>query len=147
MKKILVLNGPNLNLLGRRDATQYGVMTLKAIEEKMVLTAQELGVDLAFAQSNHEGVLIDQIHGAIGTYDGIVLNPGAFTHYSIAIRDAIDAAGVPTIEVHLSNIHAREPFRSESVIAPVCIGQVCGLKDKSYTTGLYGLYQYLSDKA
>jgi 3-dehydroquinate dehydratase-2 len=127
LAKVLVLNGPNLNLLGTREPGVYGQTTLEQINVQLALLAGELGLELEFFQSNHEGQLIDRIHQCISTIDGILFNPGAYTHYSLAIRDAIAAVSVPCIEVHLSNIHAREEFRRQSVIAPVCIGQISGL--------------------
>lgn len=136
MKKILVLNGPNLNLLGTREKDVYGTETLEAIAKKMQVEALRLNADLDFLQSNHEGELIDRIHDARGKYDVLIINPGAYTHYSIAIRDAIKAIELPAIEVHLSNIHAREEFRSKSVIAPVCVGQISGFGSVSYILAL-----------
>jgi 3-dehydroquinate dehydratase II len=136
MKKILVLNGPNLNLLGTREKEIYGNETLQDIAQKTVSEGLKLDMEVDFAQSNHEGELIDKIHGARSVYDMIIINPGAYTHYSIAIRDAIKSVDIPTIEIHLSNIHAREEFRSKSVIAPVCIGQICGFGSMSYILAL-----------
>lgn len=135
-KKIIVVNGPNLNLLGTREQDVYGTVTLAEIAAAVAREAQMLGMDLDFIQTNHEGEIIDKIHEAKGTYDLIIINPGAFTHYSIAIRDAVKAIGLPCIEVHLSNIHAREEFRSKSVIAPVCNGQICGFGADSYLVAL-----------
>ena len=135
--KILVLNGPNLNLTGTRDPAHYGTLTLDEINARIAARAKELGAEIDFAQSNHEGVLIDAIQNARGTYDGIILNAGAYTHYAYAIRDAIGAiAPLPVVEVHMSNIHAREPFRHDSVITPVCVGQICGFGHKSYLLAL-----------
>ena len=135
--KILVLNGPNLNLTGTRDPAHYGTLTLDEINARIAARAKELGAETDFAQSNHEGVLIDAIQNARGTYDGIILNAGAYTHYAYAIRDAIGAiAPLPVVEVHMSNIHAREPFRHDSVITPVCVGQICGFGHKSYLLAL-----------
>ncbi|EKU71519.1 type II 3-dehydroquinate dehydratase [Selenomonas sp. F0473] len=136
MTKILVLNGPNLNLLGTREPEIYGRLTLDDINERMRLRAEAAGASIAFAQSNHEGALVDAIQAARGKADYIILNAAAFTHYSIAIRDAIAAAGVPVIEVHLSNIHRREEFRHTSVIAPVVQGQICGFGAESYMAAL-----------
>lgn len=136
MKKILVLNGPNLNLLGIREKDIYGNETLNDIAKKTVEEGLKLGLEVDFFQSNHEGEIIDKIHSARTIYEKIIINPGAYTHYSIAIRDAIKSVEIPTIEIHLSNIHAREEFRSKSVIAPVCIGQICGFGSQSYILAL-----------
>ena len=132
MGKILVLNGPNLNLLGTREPEIYGSLTLADINECLRRRAEAAGVEIEFMQSNHEGVLVDAIQAARGVADYIILNAAAFTHYSIAIRDAIAAVEVPVIEVHLSNIHQREAFRHKSVIAPVVLGQIAGLGAESY---------------
>ena len=137
MMKILIMNGPNLNLLGEREPGIYGSESLASINEGLKIEADKLGVELDFYQSNHEGALIDRLHDARGKFDAIVLNAGAYTHYSIAIRDAIAAIKLPVVEVHLSNIHARESFRENSVIAPVCAGQISGFGAYSYTLGLY----------
>jgi 3-dehydroquinate dehydratase-2 len=138
--KILVLNGPNLNLLEFRDAGHYGDLSLEAIESLLRETFP--AVDFDFYQSNHEGDLIDRLQ-AIDREVGVILNAGAFTHYSIALRDAIDMAAVPVVEVHLSNIHRRESFRQQSVIAGVCIGQIAGFKAQSYVLGVQALIQHL----
>jgi 3-dehydroquinate dehydratase II len=135
-KRILVINGPNLNLLGTREKGVYGTATLSEIAAAVNEEARSLGMDVDFIQSNHEGEIIDRIHEARGSYDLLIINPGAYTHYSIAIRDAIKAVELPCIEVHLSNIHAREEFRSNSVIAPVCTGQISGFGANSYIVAL-----------
>jgi len=137
MKKILIINGPNLNMLGKRETNVYGNQTLESIAILVNEEAERLGVETTFVQSNHEGEIIDSVHQAVGKYDCIVINPGAYTHYSYAIRDAIKAVEIPTIEVHISNIHNREDFRRESVIAPVCIGQICGFGANSYIIALH----------
>jgi 3-dehydroquinate dehydratase, type II len=136
MAKILVLNGPNLNMLGAREPEIYGSLTLEDINARMRSRAEETGHAIDFMQSNHEGVLVDAIQEARGKADYIILNAAAFTHYSIAIRDAIAAAEVPVIEVHLSNIHQREEFRHTSIIAPVVLGQIAGLGAESYMAAL-----------
>jgi 3-dehydroquinate dehydratase-2 len=130
--KVLFLNGPNLNLLGTREPEVYGRATLADIEAKVRERAKELKMEIVFRQSNQEGELVGWIQDAKGKFDVIVINAAAYTHTSIALRDAIAAVGVPTIEIHLSNIHAREEFRHKSLIAPVCCGQICGFGQKSY---------------
>jgi len=132
MSKLLLINGPNLNLLGVREPGIYGQTTLKDIEDRMSKFAGEHGLELSCFQSNHEGSIIDAIHEARNKFAGIILNPGAFTHYSYAIRDAIASVDVPVIEVHISNVHKREEFRHTSVIAPVCEGQIVGLGISGY---------------
>ena len=136
MAKVLVLNGPNLNLLGTREPEIYGSTTLKDIETMMAERAQAAGIAIDFYQSNHEGRLVDKIQEANHNYDYIIFNAAAFTHYSIALRDAIAAIDVPLIEVHISNIHKREEFRHQSVLAPVAMGQICGLGIESYMAAL-----------
>lgn len=134
--KVLVINGPNLNLLGTREPQIYGKITLDQICEELKGLAGELGVEISFFQSNHEGFLIDRLHQAVGKEEAIIFNPGAFTHYSYALRDAIAAIGIPTIEVHISNVYAREGFRRNSVIAPVATGQISGLGPTGYLLAL-----------
>jgi 3-dehydroquinate dehydratase-2 len=144
MLSLLVLNGPNLNLLGTREPEVYGSATLADVEALCRSAADDLGVAMAFLQSNHEGVLIDAIHSARGVHHGIVLNAGAYTHTSVALRDAISAANVPTVEVHLSNVHARETFRHRSLIAPVVLGQIAGFGPGSYVLALRALRSHLA---
>lgn len=139
MKKILVLHGPNLNLLGTREPGVYGHTTLQGINDALNALAKELSLELKIVQSNSEGALVDAVQGAIGECDGILINPAAYTHTSVAIRDAVAATALPTVEVHLSNVHAREPFRSHSYIAPVAVGQICGFGPESYLLGLRAL--------
>jgi 3-dehydroquinate dehydratase-2 len=143
MASILVLNGPNLNLLGTRQPEVYGTVTLAEIEAACRDEARAHSVDLAFLQSNHEGALVDAIHAARGHHDGIVLNAGAYTHTSIALRDAIVSVGLPVIELHLSNIHAREAFRHVSHIAPVALGQICGLGPAGYPLAVRAMAEHL----
>lgn len=134
--KILVVHGPNLQLLGSRQPSIYGTADLDTINRTLKQLAEQRGAELTILQSNHEGEIVEQIGKAKGRYDAIVINPAAYTHTSVAIRDAIEASGVPTVEVHLSNIYAREPFRQHSVIAPVCRGQISGFGLASYRLGL-----------
>lgn len=136
MKKVLVINGPNLNLLGTREKDVYGIETLESIAKKVNAEGKKLNAEIAFIQSNHEGEIIDRIHDANRKYDVIIINPGAYTHYSIAIRDAIKGVDIPAIEVHLSNIHSREEFRHKSVVAPVCVGQISGFGGYGYIMAL-----------
>ena len=141
--KVLLLNGPNLNLLGTREPDVYGRVTLDGIVRLVQQRAEELGVQVEAQQSNEEGMLVTLIGQSSGRYDGIIFNPAAYTHTSIALRDAILAAGVPCVEVHLSNIHAREEFRHRSFTAPVCIGQICGFGAYSYVLALEALVEFL----
>ncbi len=143
--KILVINGPNLNMLGIREPEIYGKMSLADIEGEIVEFAKSLqGVELEFFQSNHEGEIVEEIQKALGAYDGILINPAAYTHSSVAIADAIASVGLPAVEVHLSNINAREVFRKHSYVAPQCIGQISGFGLESYKLGLLALYKHLT---
>ena len=144
MPSILVLNGPNLNLLGTRQPEIYGATTLADIEALCRQTADELGLDVAFQQSNHEGQLIDWMHGARGTHDGIVLNAGGYTHTSVAIMDAVASVELPTVEVHLSNIHAREDFRHRSFLVKACLGQIAGFGAMSYALAIRALAERIA---
>ncbi|WP_040228724.1 type II 3-dehydroquinate dehydratase [Bhargavaea cecembensis] len=140
---ILCLNGPNLNRLGKREPDIYGTKTLDDVEARLGEKAGELGARISFFQSNHEGCLIDRIHEAADEgMEGIIFNPGAFTHTSVALRDAVASVGIPTVEVHISNIHTREEFRHHSFIAPVCIGQIAGLGTHGYELALLALHRY-----
>ena len=143
--KILIINGPNLNLLGMREPEVYGSETLDEIMEWFKAEPEMKEHELEHFQSNHEGAIIDRLHNAMGQSDGIIINPGAYSHTSYAIRDAITSVGIPTMEVHLSDIHNREKFRSVSVISPVCVGQVSGLGKMSYLEGLRKLLKSISD--
>lgn len=137
--RILVVNGPNLNLLGTREPEKYGSRTLTQVNEALGAVAAELGVEVAFFQANGEGALVDEIHAARGRVDGIVINAGAYTHTSVALRDALVGTQIPFVEVHLSNVHAREPFRHHSYLSDVAQGVVLGFGEASYTLGLRGL--------
>ena len=141
--KILILNGPNLNLLGTREPDKYGAKTLDDINREITAFAYELGVEVEFFQSNIEGELVNKIQEAAGDFDGIIINPAAYTHTSVAIRDAFLAVGLPVVEVHLSNIHAREEFRKNSYIAPIALGQISGFREDSYKLGLSAIVNYL----
>jgi len=142
--KILVLHGPNLNLLGTREPTIYGNITINEINSAISALALEMGIEVNIFQSNSEGALIEAIHSAIGSYDGILINPAAYTHTSIAIRDALSASALPVVEVHLSNIHSREEFRSRSFIAPIAVGQISGFGPDSYLLGLRAIFNHLT---
>ncbi len=141
--KILFLNGPNLNLLGTREPDKYGSQTLEDIENFVRSESKQYDIEIDFYQSNIEGEIVDKIQQAKGVYDGIVLNPAAYTHTSVAIRDALLAVRIPTVEIHLSNIHTREEFRKTSLTAPACIGQITGFGANSYKLGLIAIKDYL----
>lgn len=143
MIKILVLHGPNLNLLGMREPGIYGSVTLAEINQTLQTAAASLGAEVTCLQANSEGALVDAIHSARGTQQGLLINAGAYTHTSIAIRDAIAAVNIPTVEVHLSNIYRREEFRHHSYIAPIAIGQISGFGAESYYLGLQALVHHL----
>lgn len=147
MREILILNGPNLNLLGTREPAVYGSESLASIEARLGTVARELGVGLRFFQSNHEGALVDSLHDAMGWAAGAVINPGAYTHTSIALRDAIAAVGYPVVEAHLSNVSAREEFRRLSMVAPVCAGSVAGFGWRSYELALRAIVGILGSPA
>lgn len=142
--KILVINGPNLNLLGQREPDIYGSETLSNLEQEVISYGKKKGVVVDCFQSNYEGALIDALHDARDVYQGIIFNPAAFTHYSYALRDAVSAVEIPTVEVHLSNIHAREDFRANSVIQPVCIAQIYGKGIQGYQEALDVLFTHTS---
>lgn len=137
--KILVLHGPNLNLTGTREPDVYGNVTLEEIDARLVALGKELGAQVTCSQSNHEGVLVDALHEARTGMDGVVLNAGGYTHTSVALRDAVAAIAIPVVEVHMSNIYAREEFRHTSLLAPVCRGSICGFGWQSYALGLRAL--------
>ncbi|HEY9612891.1 MAG TPA: type II 3-dehydroquinate dehydratase [Allocoleopsis sp.] len=144
---ILVLHGPNLNLLGRREPGIYGSVTLDEINQLLEQEGQKLQAKVVALQSNHEGVLVDSIHDALGQHQGLLINAGAYTHTSVAIRDALAGVTLPTVEVHLSNIYQREAFRHHSFIAPIAIGQISGFGVESYRLGLHALVNYLRKSA
>lgn len=146
MIKILVIHGPNLQLLGEREVSVYGHVTLQEINNLLQKKAKEFGATLKIAQSNHEGDIVDRIGNARRHFDGILINPAAYTHTSVAIRDALSAAGLPAVEVHLSHIYKREDFRQHSLTAPACVAQVTGFGKDSYCLGLMGLVAYCSRK-
>jgi len=141
--KILVINGPNLNMLGRREPEHYGTDTLELIEQALIEKRKALGCELVFFQSNHEGALIDFIQEKAGGADGILINPGALTHYGYSLHDALLDAGLPVVEVHLSDIHAREKWRQVSIISDVVIKQIAGLKAEGYLLGLEALVEHI----
>lgn len=140
---VLVLNGPNLNMLGKREPGVYGAKTLAEIEAETRVHGETLGISVDFRQSNHEGVLVDWIHEALGRARGIVINPGAYTHTSVALHDAIRAVGLPTIELHLSNVFAREAFRHHSYVSPVALGVICGFGPRGYQLALSALQPHV----
>jgi 3-dehydroquinate dehydratase II len=142
-RSVLILNGPNLNLLGTRQPEVYGPVTLQDIENLCAAKAETLGVDISFVQSNHEGVMIDTLHAARGVHAGVILNAGAYTHTSVALMDAVSSIMLPVVELHLSNIHAREAFRHKSYIAPVAVGQICGFGAAGYPLAMEALVAYL----
>ena len=143
--KILLINGANLNMLGSREPEKYGSTTLKDIESAVIQRGNELGTQVDVWQSNHEGEIVDKIQSAKGVYDGILINAGGYTHTSVVIRDAIASVQIPTVEIHMTNIHAREEFRHTSLISGVCIAQVVGFKELSYTLALEGLVNHLKN--
>lgn len=143
--KILIINGVNMNMLGLRETEKYGTMTLKDLEKDLYAFSFEIGIDIETFQSNFEGEIVEKIHSAKDNFDGIVINAGAYTHTSIAIRDAISAVNIPTVEVHMTNIYKREEFRHHSYIAPACTGQISGFGINSYKLGLEAVVDYLSD--
>lgn len=143
--KLLIINGPNLNMLGTREPEKYGKTTLEDIEKELYAYSFELGIDIETFQSNHEGEIIDKIQQAMENFQGIVINPGGYTHTSVAIRDAISSVNLPCIEVHMTNIYAREDFRHKSFITGVCLGQIAGLGKNVYKLGLKALFDYLTN--
>lgn len=143
--KLIVINGPNMNLTGSRDPAHYGSETLSEINIYIEKFAAGIGIEVDFFQSNGEGQIIDALHGAAGKYDGVIINPAAYTHYSYAIRDAIDAIAIPCVEVHMSNIFGREDFRARSVTAPVCAGMLAGFGKRTYTLAIEALQHILTE--
>jgi len=141
--RILIINGVNMNMLGVREPEKYGSVTLKSLEKDLYAFSFELGVDIETFQSNHEGEIVEKIHSALNNFDGILINPAAYSHTSIAIRDAIAAVNIPTVEVHITNIYSREEFRHNSVTAPVCMAQISGFGLEGYKLGLRGLTDIL----
>lgn len=141
--KILLINGANLNMLGQREPEKYGHTTLSDIEKAVIAKGNSLGAEIDTWQSNHEGEIVDKIQSAKGIYDGILINAGGYTHTSVVIRDAISSVQIPTVEIHMTNIHAREEFRHTSLLSGVCIAQVVGFKELSYTLAVEGLVDYL----
>ncbi|HEY8297305.1 MAG TPA: type II 3-dehydroquinate dehydratase [Candidatus Baltobacteraceae bacterium] len=144
---MLVIHGPNLNLLGEREPSVYGTQTLAQIDSAIAAAARDLGLETRSVQHNSEGAIVDELHAARSTYDAIVINPGAYTHYSYAIADAIAAIAIPVIEVHLSNVRARETFRANSVVAPVCVGSVAGFGANSYVLAVRAAAELLGPKS
>lgn len=142
--KILIINGVNMNMLGFREPEKYGSMTLKGLEKELYAFSFELGIDIEMFQSNHEGEIVEKIHSTRDVFDGIVINAGAYTHTSIAIRDALCAVDIPTVEVHMTNIYQREDFRHHSFIAPIALGQITGFGTDSYKLGLKAIVDFLS---
>jgi 3-dehydroquinate dehydratase II len=147
MDRILILNGPNLNLLGRREPEHYGRLTLPVIDQRLIAVGREMGLDVYTYQANGEGPLIDALHQAADWAAGVVFNPGGYTHTSVALRDAVAAIRIPVVEVHLSNVHAREEFRRHSLLAPVCVGSICGFGWRSYLLGMQALQAILAGEA
>ena len=147
MKKILIMNGPNINMTGLREKNVYGTQTFEDLTAMIAAEGEKLGCELRFFQSNHEGALCDVVADAIGKVDGIVINPAAYTHTSVALRDALEAARIPALEVHLSNINARDEFRKISLTAPVCIGQIAGLGADGYEWAMRALVKKLKENS
>ena len=141
--KILLINGANLNMLGTREPEKYGKTTLEDIEKSVIRKGKDLGVNVDVWQSNYEGEIVEKIQSAKGVYDGILINAGGYTHTSVVIRDAIASVNIPTVEIHMTNIHSREEFRHTSLLSGVCIAQVVGFKELSYTLALEGLVNFL----